>query len=138
MLMFTFWCTAQYQCVSALPTNMSLLVAAVLACSNNYINNNKLYQLRYMWERVTWRIGRAPECHVNHAGVPGSNPADLTLAFEINILASFLSMWLPDHLMAAWSTRVETSVSAVISAGPVATDPCALQLFKKNCRSSQA
>ena len=34
-----------------------------------------------VYREGAWRIGRAPDCHASHAGVPGSSPADHTGVF---------------------------------------------------------
>ena len=48
----------------------------------------------------------------NHAGIPGSSPADPTWVFHKNIIVSPLSMWLGDHVNDGLvELRCETSVT---------------------------
>ena len=44
-----------------------------------------------------WRIGRASDCLVSHACVPGSNPVDHTRVSIKNVILSPLSIRLDDH-----------------------------------------
>ena len=60
----------------------------------------------------TWCIGRALDCHVGHAGVSGSYPADPACVLQRNILVPPLLNWPGDDVIAAsssWNEYMDVS-----------------------------